>query len=60
MFPHDSYAWYDLDLSREAEARDNGFDSWDAYQKWKEGADNSDYWYENLVNEERLFNPYAR
>ena len=22
--------------------------------------DDSDYWYEKLVNEERLFNPYAR
>jgi hypothetical protein len=54
-YPHNAYALYDLELSREAEARDHGFDNWEDYQMSK-----SDEMYERLVNEERLFNPYAR
>lgn len=60
MFPHDALNWYEQDLDREAEARANGFETWEQYQKCLEGIENSDYWYEKLVNEERLFNPYAR
>lgn len=55
MYPYDALSWYELDLDREAEARDNGFDTWEDYQMSK-----SDDSYEKLVNEERLFNPYAR
>ena len=54
-YPHESYTWYDLDLSRQAEAEEHGFDNWDDYQMSR-----SDEMYERLVNEERLFNPYAR
>lgn len=30
--PHDALYWYELELDREAEAQDNGFDSWEEYQ----------------------------
>lgn len=46
MFPHDALDWYEKDLE-------------DEYKKDLEEKD-TDYWYEKLVNEERLFNPYAR
>ena len=35
FYPHDSYSWYDLELSREAEAREHGFDNWEDYQMSK-------------------------
>jgi hypothetical protein len=46
MFPHDALDWYEKDLEED-------------YKKDLEEKD-TDYWYEKLVNEERLFNPYAR
>lgn len=30
--PHNALYWYELELDREAEAQDNGFDSWEEYQ----------------------------
>lgn len=47
MFPHDALDWYEKDLEEQ-------------YKKDLEEEKDTDYWYEKLVNEERLFNPYAR
>lgn len=32
MYPHDALYWYELELDRDAEARDHGFDSWEEYR----------------------------
>lgn len=46
--PHDALDWYEKDLEEE-------------YKKdLEEEEKDTDFWYEKLVNEERLFNPYAR
>ena len=47
MFPHDALDWYEKDLEEQ-------------YKKDLEEEKDTDYWYEKLVNEERLFNPYVR
>lgn len=47
FYPHDALYWYEKDLE-------------DEYKKDLEEEKDTDFWYERLVNEERLFNPYAR
>lgn len=55
MEPYDALSWYEQDLDRQAEAQYYGYNSWDEYKMAK-----SDEAYEKLINEERLFNGYAR